>query len=45
MMAETTADEKLLRGVQGGGFLEKSLSGRRAAEIFEQMRDQENAHE
>jgi len=45
MTAETTANEKLLRGVQEGGFLEKSLPGRRAAESFEQMRDQENAHE
>jgi len=26
-MAETTANEKLLRGVQGGGFLEKSPPG------------------
>ncbi len=37
-------NEKLLRGVQGGGFLEKSPPGR-AAESFEQMRDQENCHE
>jgi pyruvate formate lyase activating enzyme len=29
MMVETTFNEKLLRGVQGGGFLEKSPPGRR----------------
>ncbi len=28
MMAETNSNEKLLRGVQGGGFLEKSPPGR-----------------
>jgi hypothetical protein len=27
MMAETTFNKKLLRGVQGGGFLEKSPPG------------------
>jgi methylmalonyl-CoA mutase len=48
--------EKLLRGVQGGGFLEKSPPGqrrqeikplemRRTAEIYEQIRDKENSHE
>jgi hypothetical protein len=29
MMAETTSSKMLLRGVQGGGFHEKSLPGRR----------------
>jgi hypothetical protein len=29
MLKDTTFNEKLLRGVQGGGFLEKSLPGRR----------------
>jgi hypothetical protein len=29
MMAETTFNEKLLRGVQGGGFLEKSPPGQK----------------
>jgi methylmalonyl-CoA mutase len=49
-------NQKLLRGVQGGGFLEKSPPGRRrqkiipleirrAVEIFEELRDREYCHE
>jgi len=33
MMAETTSNQKLLRGVQGGGFLEKSPPGSRRQQI------------
>jgi len=34
MTVETTANEKLLRGVQGGGFLEKSPPGRRRQKLL-----------
>jgi len=34
MMAESNSNEKLLRGVQGGGFLEKSPPGNAIACFF-----------
>jgi methylmalonyl-CoA mutase len=46
MTAGTTANEKFLQGGPGGTVFSKRVPpGRRAAEGFEQLRDQENSHE
>jgi DNA-binding response OmpR family regulator/ligand-binding sensor domain-containing protein/signal transduction histidine kinase len=45
MTIKTTANEKLLRGVQGGGFLEKSPPGRRRQEIILVVEDSDDARQ